>query len=438
MAAGTAAAPLLYANGALRQAFLEGYRGVRFAAGQYDYNLPYLSLQFYGGIDVIGGCDPTTWEHVPGQYSEVVARRGSALAHGISSGTLIKGMSITGPTETNYGYSSLALYLESCGPELRFEDCRFIAEAGVAYDQPGRDGSSVLQPAAPQAGDPGSCNESVPALGGPRGEFGCYGGVGGDGGQPGLAGQAGRPGCGRYSEFGGLGGEPGHDGQDGLDGNEGRRGINAQMPVGWGILQEGRLNSLPRSAGQNGGEGGGGHGGGGGGGSLTGTGNGGGGGGTGGYGGRGGEGGDSGEHSIAVISVNTRTVFVRCTFWAGAGGSGSNGGSGSIGALGTAGAPGGDACLGEVGRGGAGGSGGDGGAGGGGAGGHGGHSIGLLILGTNHPQTDAACVFAAGPAGVPGNGGMHADGLSQAPDGLPGESLNRKILPATSDALTIK
>ncbi len=439
---GTADSPLLMPNAAFRQAFLEGYQGVRLAAGQYVTYYPSLDLRLYGGIDVIGGCDPETWQPAPGQYSRLTANGRPLLALGIRTPTLVQGLDMYGPT-TQYQSSSTAMYLEGCGPELQFEHCRFTSREGRNLNQSGGNGLPPDEATGPQAGGLGSCNEEVNAPGGWYGLDGCPGGPGGAGGLPGQIGQNGLRGCRYYGAELAAGGEPGldeasgQDGADGRDGEDGQDGANAELALGLGLLREYNLLPYGDSWGQSGESGQGGGGGGGGGGSATGTGNGGGGGGTGGDRGRPGQGGINGGHSVAVISATSSSVFRHCLFTAANGGDGSNGGHGAAGADGTPGAPGGDACPGEVGRGGHGGAGGKGGCGGGGAGGHGGASYGMLVLGSVQPLTDKACVFVSAAPSTSGLGGQHGNDLSHAPDGIPGESFGLKIIPVPGEVVSI-
>ncbi len=439
---GTADSPLLMPNAAFRQAFLEGYRGVRLAAGQYVTYYPNLSLRLYGGVDVIGGCDPETWQPMPGQYSRLTTVNWPMRGLGIQTPTLVQGLDIHGPS-TQYLSSSTALYLEGCGPELQFEYCRFTSREGRNLNQSGGNGLPADEAIGPQAGGLGSCNEEVIASGGWYGFDGCPGGQGGAGGLPGQIGQDGLQGCGYYGSEVAAGGEPGldgtsgRDGVDGRDGEDGQDGANAGLTLGLGLMREYILLPFSESWGHSGGSGQGGGGGAGGGGSEIGTGNGGGGGGTGGGRGNPGQGGRNGGHSVAVICANSSSVFRHCLFTAARGGNGSNGGNGAAGVSGTPGAPGGDACPGEVGRGGHGGAGGNGGSGGAGAGGHGGVSYGMLVLGSVHPLTDKACVFVAAAPSTSGLGGLHGNGLSHAPDGIPGEAVGLKIIPVPGEVVSI-
>ncbi len=425
---GSADNPLLFPFAAIKQAFVEGYRGVKLDTGLYMIYRGEIDKRLYGGIDVIGGCDPDTWQHVPGQYSKLSVPRVALLAQSIRVPTLVRGLELMASGTLIYNNSATVLSLDNCGPELQFQTCRFTARDGYETDQPGDDGWEPELSAEPDPGDPGDCNEAVVAAGGRAYGSGCTGGRGGDGGLPGEAGQDGRTGCGLWDSENTPGGEPGQDGLDGRDERDGEDGENATASGGIGIFAFGQIFPLPANNGEAGSSGQGGVGGGGGGGSATGTGNGGGSGGNGGNRGQGGQGGYSGGHSVAAICVNSESVFRQCRFTAGQGGDGTDGGNGSAGVPGSVGAPGGDACPGGVGRGGHGGGGGDGGDGGAGAGGHGGASYGLLIIGSVHPDTDADCSFLTGAPSSGGAGGQHSNGLSQGPDGLPGEVAEIKIV----------
>lgn len=435
---GSSDTPLFYPNRAMEKAFLEGYRGVKFAAGDYQLYLSEIELRFYGGIDIIGGCDPQTWEPVTGQYSLFYAVRGAIPILGVRVPTLIRGLEIYGNMGGSYELSSSALYISGCGPELRFEQCRFIARSGGYSFGGGRDGGQPGPGLAPLNGGLGSCNENVTVAGGENGLGGCWGGHGGDGGLPGQPGQDGGYPCGTYGDNLAVGGMPGQDGQDGPSGDDGEDGANGKSQPGLGQLLSGNIEPFGTQWGDMGKNGRGGFGGGGGGGSINGTGNGGGGGGYGGGGGGSGVGGPSGGHSIAVLCDNSNVIFHQCTFRGAQGGRGGNGGNGALGVTGSPGAAGGDACLEEIGRGGHGGTGGHGGAGGGGAGGNGGASYGLLILGEILPDWGDECVFASDTSdttGTGGIGGLNGNGQTRADDGFAGEKLGLKIIDVPEKAL---
>jgi len=434
---GSVEAPLSYANGAIAKAFEEGYRGVKLAAGEFPEFVDDAELRLYGGIDIIGGCDRETWEPVAGQYSRVFTAGPPMRGLGIRTATLVQGLEVVGRRPHGGRPTSNALYLDGCGPELRFLQCRFIAQAGYGSPQSGTDANAPSPVRSPTAGGLGGCNEAQPAPGGLPGSDGSRGGYGGDGGQPGQPGEAGRfPSMFIDNTQSIDGGAVGQNGEDGWDGGDGQHGTNAQAASGLGQLAFWTITPAHPTRGQNGRFGIGGAGGGGGGGSATGTGNGGGGGGTGGRGGGGGGGGANGGHSIGLICVNSNAVFQQCEFVGDQGGDGTDGGSGSLGALGCAGAPGGDACLGEVGRGGHGGDGGSGGNGGAGAGGNGGSSYGLFVLGTVHPDLAETCIFAGNTPGQAGIGGLHGDGQSRAEDGHAGESAGLKFFTSNNGDLT--
>ncbi len=426
---GSRETPFFYPNSAIRKAYLEGYRGVKIATGIYPAVLNQEDLRVYGGLDIIGGCDRETWEPVAGQYSRISTHIFPMQGLGIRIPTLVQGVEILGVRALDFQPTSVAMYLDGCGPELRFHRCRFVAQAGYDYNLPGPDAREPEPVTPPYIGGMGSCNDTILASGGAPGRQGGRGGQGGDGGLPGQAGRNGWP------PFIFIidpeivaGGEVGQDGQDGWDGADGPDGTNALAAPGLGRLVLGTIIPSIPADGPKGEKGSGGAGGGGGGGSATGTGNGGGGGGTGGYGASGGYGGHGGGHSIGLISVNSNATFEQCEFIGGQGGKGTSGGNGALGAAGCPGAAGGDACPGEVGRGGRGGAGGHGGTSGGGAGGNGGASFGLLLLGERRPELDGTCVFTAGLPGQPGSGGLHGDGQSRAGGGLVGEASGLKII----------
>jgi hypothetical protein len=432
---GSPEAPLFQINHALDKAFQEGYRGVKVAAGDYTSSLSRIEIRFYGGVDVIGGCDRQTWEPTSDRYSRMYALEGPIPGLGIRTPTLVSGLEIVGNPATWGSRTSCAVYLDGCSSELRFERCRFLAQSG--YDEPdaGRDGSSPTPPEESEAGGQGACAAAIAVPGGEPGGQGCYGGRGGVGGLPGQAGGDGGYNCHLDLSLSGAGGPPGQDGQNGIDGSNGADGDHSAPVPGLGRLSEGSIDPPSGASSTSGENGDGGGGGGGGGGSATGTGNGGGAGGTGGRNGRPAEGGVSGGHSIAVICAESKAVFSNCTFSADRGGDGGDGGNGALGAVGTAGAPGGDACPGLVGRGGRGGNGGNGGASGGGAGGNGGGSLGLLIFGASQPDWAEDCVFIHATAGQPGQGGWHGNGQSQAPPGFPGDVAAVKIIATRNEGL---
>jgi len=426
--AGTANAPMGYPANAIEQAFAEGYRGVKIAGGDYPFSLNGVALHFYGGVDIIGGCNRTTWEPIPGQYSRVYAVNNPIEGLSIRVPTLVRGLEIMGTRPTANRPTSVAAYLAGCSSALRFEQCRFVAQSGfdiqtspIEIDPP-----AIAVPPTP--GGSGSCDSALVVPGGRPGYGGLSGGPGGAGGLPGNAGETGRHGSGSAAGIAGLGGLPGENGQDGSDGSNGRDGQNGIPLVGLGQLENNTIQPEPGQDGSSGRAGSGGGGGGGGGGSTTGTGNGGGGGGTGGLGGHPARGGRGGGHSIGVISVNNAAVFRNCMFVANRGGRGGNGANGVPGAAGTPGARGGATCLPSVGEGGKGGSGGDGGASGGGAGGNGGAGIGLIELGTIHADLDSTCTFATISPGIPGQGGIHGRTGIRADDGYPGEVVDHKII----------
>ncbi len=426
---GTADSPLSYPANAVEKAFVEGYRGVKIAAGDFGLAFNGVALKFYGGIDIIGGCDRSTWEPVPGRYSRVSTLGRPIQALGIRTPTLIQGLEIVGsPTSTNRPTSS-TVYLDGCGPGLRFEFCRFVSTPGHGFSDRPEDRQPPHPVFPPQAGGQGTCDTAVHVPGGDSGWSGCPGGRGGEGGLPGAAGDDGRSGCDYYAD-GGAGGPPGEPGLDGQDGKDGTDGEHGKAVAGLGRIENGNLTPARGEGSSRASDGSGGGGGGGGGGSDTGSGNGGGAGGTGGQGCYGADGGNGGGHSIGVICINSAVVFSNCAFIAADGGRGEDGQGGGPGAAGCDGAPGGEACPGLLGRGGHGGRGGDGGASGGGGGGNGGSSIGLLEAGAIHPMVDATCTFAVGQPGEPGQGGSGGNHESRAESGYAGEAIERLVLPA--------
>ncbi len=434
---GSKATPQSRPGDAIAKAFAEGYRGVKIAAGDYPSYLSDNGLQIYGGIDIIGGCDRETWEPVPGQLSRISTSWPAMRGLSVRTPTLVQGLELTGFRTFWTVPTSNALYLDGCSADLRFQQCRFVAEPGYSYINKGRDGEERTLPIGPMPGGPGACAESVLAEGGDRGSNGERGGRGGDGGLPGQPGAYGwGPTDSYYNTLETPGGAVGQDGQDGRHGDHGDDGENAEPPVALGRVLYSSFVPHWTTSGATGQTGAGGAGGGGGGGSTNGTGNGGGGGGTGGRGGESGESGSSGGHSIGMISINSDAVFVQCEFVAGPGGNGSDGGNGGLGAGGTDGALGGEACPDEVGRGGRGGNGGDGGAGGAGAGGNGGASFGVILLGAIQPDFDEACSFVSDVPGQAGSGGLNGNGLSRAEDGYAGESVGVKIILAKDGTQT--
>lgn len=431
---GTAAEPLGYPANAVAQAYAEGYRGVKIAAGDYPMTFNAVGLTFYGGIDVIGGCDRQTWEPLADGYSTVYALDEAIEGLGIMVPTLIRGLEIIGTRARSGQETSSAVYLEGCSNELHFDHCRFTAQAG--FDIPPRDTftSPPARPIAPTAGGDGSCTEAVDAPGGRQGFRGSPGGEGGRGGQPGQPGTDGQTGWSNPSGsgLGGAGGLPGQPGLPGLPGVDGADSVAGEATPGLGVFNYHTIRPDRGGSSRHAERGSGGGGGGGGGGSATGSGNGGGAGGTGGDGGFSAGGGHGGGHSIAVLAVNCAATFRNCEFVSALGGRGGNGTDGSSGAEGTPGAPGGTVCTPVVGAGGQGGHGGDGGASGGGAGGNGGSCFGLLELGTVRADLDSTCTFSNGVPGEPGLGGRHGRDGTRATSGFPGESRGHQIISLSS------
>ncbi len=150
------------------------------------------------------------------------------------------------------------------------------------------------------------------------------------------------------------------------------------------------------------------------------------GGGAGGMGGCGGEAGTKGTGggaSIALVSWDSELTLTRVQLETLGGGNGGAGGNGGLGGLGQAGANGNYYPTLEDADGG---KGGDGGKAGAGSGGSGGLSLGLAIHGSVPVQSDVSITPGAG--GTAGPGGYTGEATDKAPDGQPGESLERLVL----------
>jgi hypothetical protein len=431
---GSPDAPHLDPALAIARAWEYGYRGVRIAVGEYSGLYSSVGLRFAGGVDVVGGCDATTWEPVPGATSTLHVHGRAARATGITIATAISGLTIVSvePGASPRG-SAPALLIEGCGPGLVFTSCHFRAGNGADWADPAQDGYAYETGAGAESGQDGSCGGDI-AAGGFAGLDGVCGSDGGSGGAPGSPGQGTWSACDNPGS-GVAGGAPDQNGMDGVDGADGADGQPGAPAPLFGVLGADGFRRQEGDRGGAGQSGGGGSGGGGGGGAAVGTGSGGGGGG-GGVGGRGsdgGHGGRGGGHSIAAITSQSDCRFRDCRFEAGDGGRGQDAGRGQPGPPGAAGSPGGIGC-GGAGDGGRGGDGGPGGDGSGGVGGNGGHSIGLLAIGTLLPDTDAACVIVAGTAGQPGQGGLGGDGVTRAPDGVAGVAAGLHILQTAADS----
>lgn len=392
----------------------EGVTEVRIATGVYSNG-----FSLVGGVDIIGGCDPDTWQAQPDSFAVVTTYSSPIAGRSISLDTRIRNLDVRVSTDR----SSHALFLTGCGDRLHFVNCRFASGDGVDGTE-GPDGSDAITVSPEGSGRPGgagACADSLLVPGGVNDWT--YWGAGGDGGLPGQPGEDGRSGA--FTPVGdpgtgGAGGEPGQPGADGLDGHDGADGVDGRPAPARGFFYAEQYRTYQAGSGTdgNGGEFGGG--GGGGGGSTTGSGNGGGSGGSGGNGGRHGAGGGGGGHSIALVCRNSSVVFRDCRFTAGDGGDGGDGGDAGHGTAGTPGGSGGTECTDQVGAGGTGGQGGRGGDGGAGAGGHGGSSFAVYVDGAAQPTFAGDCAFAHGEGGAPGRGGLCADGVQRAAGGLAG------------------
>jgi|GEM_PF-6108841 len=413
---GTPEQPVPTISFGLQRAIEQGRNGIKVAAGSY----PHDQFRLTPGYDIIGGCDPLTWEPVPGSYSQVVLTR-QVDGVGIRLITRISGLDLVHtPEGILSSYTPAALHLYDCGPALSFEDCRFTAaDGGDGVDGVTDDYYSFVTDG--DAGAPGACAEDLLAGGGDGGDgYYCHGAAGGSGGPVGMPGSAGGiTYCSGIGGAGGAAGSPGIAGEDGHDGQDGAPGANGDLPQVLGHFTGSGFEPVPSENGREGDGGQGGGGGGGGGGSPNGSGNGGGGGGGGGQPGRIGRGGWGGVHSFAVICRNTTSSFKHCDLVAAAGGAGGNGSDGQPGKPGGVGGLGGNVCSEQVGAGGNGGRGGRGGDSGAGAGGNGGCSYGLYVTGRGQPAMEG-CTINHGEPGQGGAGGLAGDGTTTAPDGMNG------------------
>jgi hypothetical protein len=417
---GTRAQPLSTISGGLSKAVATGHGAVFLAGGTYNE-----SPVFVNGKSVIGGYDATTWV-VTGALTQVNVGTTSATCNGISSNTLIQGLTFI--ADDSPSDNSIA-FLISGSSALSFSQCVFQSGNGAPGADGPLNGSNGIVGGAGGPGQPGSCDGSNGAGGAPGvGPGGCLGGAGGAGGvqgaNDGSFGTAG--GCsGGSAGFGGFTGDPAVAGSNGGNGATGANGANSSAAGASGSIIGGLwtpLNSGPGSAGGSGRGGGGGGGGGGQGGDLPGGGNGGGGGGGGGQGGGSGTGGNGGFASFAVFLFNSQATFTNCTFHSGNGGNGGAGRNGGNGGNGGTGGLGASVCTSEVGKGGNGGNGGKGGSGGGGAGGPGGPSFGVYGASGSVPTITGA-TFIIGSGGAGGAGGL-SPGQSAAPSGPNGATGN--------------
>lgn len=427
--AGTAQDPLRKLTDAYELALATRADTIKIAAGELP---PQKSPWILGGIHLIGGCDPTTWEPNSGHMTSFANLDGQTVASDIRVPTLVQGIDFTDPFPAP-GRNLVALMLLSCSDDLHFIDCRFQAlAAGHGADGHDAGNSFSVPPIASDDGKGPQCGAPEPGEGGAPYINWIYG-EGGRGGE--IAGGGEDGGQGESPSdlppvLGGAGGDPGQDGGDGMDGHDGLDGENgAVSPQFLPYLENFTLkvtSGLAGKVGEQGGTGGGG--GGGGGGSNTG-GNGGGAGGGGAYGGRSAEGGLGGYCSIGLFSFQSEARFENCRFIAAAAGNGGRGGQGEPGPHGAPGGLGGTACPPDVGAGGNGGQGGQGGGGGGGAGGHGGHSIGVWIVGSVSPLIADDCVREHAAAGLGGTGGMNGNGESQGENGADGLAVELLVTP---------
>jgi len=383
------------------------YPPVLVAAGDYTE-----SLTLHPGISIHGGRDPGTWASVNDAWSVVDLGMTATYGSGITDTTVVSGLDLRAANTAPPVINSVALQLVSCGEELRFVRCRFLAGRGT-------DGSRGLDGSDTSSGSRGF--NASGASGGDGGPGHHRGGRGGDGKYL-IDGQRGTAGEGPYPGGGGVGGsgftredtgESGFNGGSGDDGANGTGGSSDGLApaTGW----------VP-ALGGNGRAGAHGSGGGGGGGAMSTiwAGGGGGGGGSGGWGATGGFGGRGGGSSFAVYLYDAFPVFERCEFFSGDGGDGGPGGDGGRGGGGGGGGTG--ATLGFV-KGGDGGRGGRGGHGGGGQGGPGGSSFCIYRAGSAcRDLTLIQAAFAFGAAGAGGEGGHAARTGTAADEGAMGQT----------------
>ncbi len=401
---------------------------IKMAIGNYSWQWT-QDWNIRAGVDIIGGCDPLTWEPVPDSLSTITLAYRTIVASAIKTPTRLRGLKFQQLVPDSPG--QVVLYVFGGSSDLVFEDCVFqVPDAENGDDgRDGEDGDPVT-PDVDMEGQPGQCPGDEPGWGAgwdPEFPYTASGGNGGAPGEPGLDGFAYLPGS------GGSGGAPGQDGQPGEDGQDGQHGRPGAPPEQIGQLSAFSLVNLDSENGTYGDNGRTGGGGGGGGGGTDSSGGGGGMGGRGGHCGNSGRGGEAGGHTVCVACVNSPAVFRNCLFKTGNGGQGGQGGRGGVGHDGLEGGMGGNGCPGESGSGGQGGHGGRGGDGGAGAGGAGGWCIGLLTTGAQQPQVDDDCRFETGQPGAGGaggsmHGGLEIDGISQAPNGPDGQAVDRMNL----------
>lgn len=350
-----------------------------------------------------------------------------------ADGVKVQGFSITTPSATTKGESSVAVAVDAIAAALM--SCEVTAGDGM----PGDDGVTPAGTATkgddaplPVAMAMNACINAASLVGGAAGTQTCgdgvtAGGVGGKGGITammsgyGAAGTDGTP-ADAIKGKGGTGEDALNDCSDGTKGKSGGAGSAGDAGSLPGMLSITGISDTNMTDGKPGSRG---NGGGGGGGAKSGMfcfngtdGNGasGGGGGAGGCGGTGGGGGKAGGSSIAIVSLGTKLTLTEVSLKTGKGGDGGQGALGQSGGDFGAGAKGGAASgLGTSKPGCKGGDGGLGGSGGPGGGGRGGHSLGIAYV--NGPSAAPTLKgFAGNTAGASGTAG---DG-SAAGKGAPG------------------
>lgn len=359
------------------------------------------TVKVAAGVEIYGGFDcASDWAWKVDTKSELTAPP-DAIAltvTGEAKGLMIKNFTITAPTATIKGGSSIAVVVDDV--EASFVRCEVKAGDGLDGEDGALPSGSAAKGGDAPASEPTKTNACISGTvtGGLNGVSMCdegstAGGLGGRGGiqgpiLDGLKGANGDPFiAGGVGGVGGLGASTLNptcfDGGKGKDGETGSHGAGGPATTSADKLS---MTGLSGGDGADGATGKSGQGGGGGGGAKAGTfctsasnpmpGNGasGGGGGAGGCGGKGGGGGKAGGSSIAIVSMGVGLTLTDVTLSLGKGGKGGNGTAGFAGGGAGKGAAGGEAsgfsgskpgC-----QGGNGGLGGDGGAGGGGRGGH--------------------------------------------------------------------
>ena len=399
---------------------------VYIAAGNYQEEIVLVD-----GVSLYGGFDPSSWEHDPSMFVtsiqwSIPGEKGvvALLADGITSETVVAGLTIQSASNGEPGGNSFAVAVENSSDGLRFFNCVVVSGNGGdgLYGQDGQNGEDGSDGGDGQAGCEydgcegcfGCSNCTLPPAGsGAAG--GCNGG--GDGGQGGPFGGTGEAGeqAANDGAQGGAGGDQTEDGFNGQNGEHGDPGIPGEGGDGYGTLFDGIWIPSAGGDGTTGDAGGGGAGGGGGGGDGDDSflswecytyGASGGGGGGGGCPGTGGTGGTGGGASAGFFIVNSQPVIENCIITYRFGGNGGNGGDAGSGGFGGDGGDGGPGKQDEdEGAGGDGGNGGHGGTGGAGGGGSGGVSFGIFWLGGIGPTCNANTFDNQGSPGVGAIGG---------------------------------